>query len=341
MASSTHPATAVVDRSSSPFLPPPSPSAFSPQAVLASDLELHDCPEIFVRDTLKQLAHRLRAGCDWALSAIAAQEETAPSSKGRHPSEPSHLPRDPSSNGLSCSSSPSSGSIPPTHILSLPLISAASCPVRIGVEQDDRLLVPVHALPFSLASPYFAALLQQDDSPGAVSLPPLATSFEPCIKTPPTPPGSPHVHVDDPSRPADHSSVRLPVVHLERIVSPSFALLYDWIYHSDIAALSRALLGASLSPLSQFSSPGAAPDTLPPTPELSTEETVVDMNEEQLEACLDRVQSLWELAMALQVQDRDLWGTMERVWNLPADELEGAAADEEDGRDEGDEDDQK
>ncbi|GAA5891324.1 hypothetical protein JCM6882_004657 [Rhodosporidiobolus microsporus] len=304
----------------------PDPSS----AVLAGDSDLSDVPELFVRDTLKRLAPRLLAGSDWTRRAL--QEDAA----STRPTKRCRLdigasPADPVSGLDGCKAvdfAPPVDSIPPTHILSLPLHPDGSS-FFIGVEQDGRLLIPVHAVPFALASPRFAALLHSPAASPTTELEASAPSPSKVdVARPLTPPTSPHLAEDQPLPPLDTAAplTRLPVVTLDVPASPAFSLLHHWVYHANPSALSRALLTGNINsrPLQSV-----APNALPPTPELPVEERLADMSEEELDAVLDRVNRLRELVAELEVGDRELWEVMHRVWNAVADELEGNEGDEE------------
>ncbi|GAA5916666.1 hypothetical protein JCM8208_005523 [Rhodotorula glutinis] len=185
------------------------------------DAELEGIPAAFLRDSLLLLAPRLLAGADRVTPVV-------PPSSSAHASV-NLLPP-----SLDCLLEPLQSDVPagyalvPTHLLAVTVPSPA-CPGAV-----EHVLVPVHSLPWSLASPTLGAHLaacaaaQHLDDEGRV--------VEPAA--PPTPPASP------PSRsltalprlpsstppPPSPSHVSLPVLHLTLPSLAGLTALHAFVY---------------------------------------------------------------------------------------------------------------
>ncbi|GAA5858457.1 hypothetical protein JCM8547_007315 [Rhodosporidiobolus lusitaniae] len=168
------------------------------------------------------------------------------------------------------------------------------------------------------------------------------------ISAPYSPPLSAHdTYSDDltsspanpPSAPAHQLSspafLHLPVVSLDIPHLPSFALFRSFIYSRDTTALVDSLF-ATPAPSRRNGVYLVRDRVRPPAPahKPAMESRIANMQEEELEVCLDRIGKLRELAVFLEVSDGALWATMHQAWETVVDTIEARYSsddEEEDG----------
>ncbi|BGP52162.1 hypothetical protein JCM10450v2_008133 [Rhodotorula kratochvilovae] len=185
---------------------------------------------------------------------------------------------------------PAGYALPPTHLLALtfpPAPSPSSGAEHDGSDEAQRVLVPVHALPWALASPVLAHLLYPPPSPPP---PPHAAPGAPL--TPPSSPplgARPSPRRTAPAPPAPAPTLSLPVIPLALPSLTGFTLLH--------ASLHSSRPSHALRPLSR----------LPPS--------------ERLRA----LEGAWKVSCALGVGGAEAseWeGEMARGWGAAVRELE-------------------
>ncbi|GAA5856989.1 hypothetical protein JCM8547_008498 [Rhodosporidiobolus lusitaniae] len=148
-----------------PSLPP---SPLAENDFLRSNIWLHDIPEVFLQHALKQLSPSLIDGC-----RIMVPFPPSPSANKALYQLTAGGPRSLDSSALAptvhCKVQPgltfSPASIPPTHFLAFPhRASYLSSLDDHGFQHGNHTLIPIHDLPFALASPVLAALFSPRQS---------------------------------------------------------------------------------------------------------------------------------------------------------------------------------
>ncbi|GAA5930139.1 hypothetical protein JCM10213_001012 [Rhodosporidiobolus nylandii] len=322
------------------YLPSCPPHIYKPRSqsleLLVGDEDLRDVPQAFLRDMLAHLAPRLLAGCN-AIEPILPH-----SSFGTQASLPPTLP-------FRCHpSAAGSESIPPTHFLACTFL-----PPSTGAPIAQRLLVPIHDVPWSLACAALAPLLAAARAPPS---PPLAAAPEGSIfassSSSARPPpqiaamyirGLPEMSqfvsaradlVDWRAQPgtlpafaaAAAAKESLPVVALSLPDREAFELMHGWVY----GTLAKSEIWEELV----YGSGAASSDG-----EDDNDDEMSDEEDLDVGTRLAKIAALWRTAVALECADEELWEAMGKAWETVVEEvLCGERRNETDEEDEASED---
>ncbi|GAA6000396.1 hypothetical protein JCM10207_007995 [Rhodosporidiobolus poonsookiae] len=324
---------------------------------VANDPELRDVPFPFVRQALACMAPRLVAGCKACVAVPAARaagdagSERPTKRRRTHSGErtlPTHVPY-----RTELSLDEETPAVPPTHFLAVsfprtsrpsPTSTSSSSPIPAYTDIHSYSLTPIHALPFALNCATLAPLLFPPPSNGLPTPPPEGSR-----------PLAPH---DDKLEPLEASpalepssaQAELPVVDIALPDPAAFALLYGYIYTSDIGALLRSLLNphSPLPPpkaprptpasaarrLSEADAGASAGDPVAAYDSLDDEYDEVEEDDDDgvridprqiTPACFAALQSVRETATLLQVTDDELWDALDWAWGAAQREMEERA----------------
>ncbi|GAA6033567.1 hypothetical protein JCM8097_001459 [Rhodosporidiobolus ruineniae] len=275
---------------------PPCPAHVQPVALedlgalLEDDDDLRGVPELFLKDVLAFLAPRLLAGVESTLPLVPSPPSPPTASSS---SAPPQLPA-----SLPCLFRPlTPDALPPTHLLPLvfpPSSASFPSPSSDGPgsgagpdtprEAPTSILVPIHALPWALASATIARAVSSLPRP-----PPSAPLPSPPAASLPTPPSSRPSSADSTAAAEAEQTLHLPL--LPPLALPSlraFSALHAFLYSRTPSALYSAL-------------------AFPRLARRSTEDA------RRAEAAA-MVEEVWKTAVGLEVAEEVVWGCMEEVW---------------------------